>query len=79
MTRSMLTSIPVYSFMVLDPPLSIIKEIDKRRRVFLWRGTENMSGGHCLAWLSVCRPIRYGGLGLHNLYVLGRALRLCWL
>ncbi|KAF8658110.1 hypothetical protein HU200_059576 [Digitaria exilis] len=42
--------------------------IDKRRRAFLWRGTEMVSGGHCLlAWPKCCRPIHLGGLGLPNL------------
>lgn len=58
LVKSVLIAISIYSFMSLDPPLSIIKEIDKRRRVFLWKGTENVAGEHCLvAWSSVCRPI----------------------
>lgn len=58
LVRAVLTSIPVYSFMAFDPPLAVIKEIDKRRRAFLWKGTENVSGGYCLvAWSTVCRPL----------------------
>ena len=65
--------------MGLDPLLSVIKEIDKRRRVFLWKGSQNVAGGHCLvAWSSVCRSFHLGGLGLPNLVILGRVLRMRW-
>lgn len=82
LVKYVLSAMPIYSFMALDPPLSIIKEIDKRWRAFLWKGSENVAGGNCLvAWLSVCRPLHFGGLGLHNLFVLGQALciRCQWL
>ena len=33
------------------------------------------------AWLSLCRPVEYGGLGITNLSLFGLALRVrwCWL
>lgn len=66
--------------MALDPPLSVIKEIDKQCRAFIWKGSHNVVGRHCLAsWSSVCRPRHLGGLGLPNLVVLGHALRIRWL
>jgi len=37
-------------------------------------------GGHCLIlWEKVQRHIEYGGLGIHNLELLGCALRILWL
>lgn len=57
-----------------------ISSRDKGRHAFLWKGTDSVAGGHCLVnWQSACRPTFYGGLGLHNLRVLSRALRIRWL
>ena len=54
LVQAVLSAIPVYSFMALDPPLSVIREIDKMRRAFLWKGTQYVVGGHCLvAWSSM--------------------------
>ena len=56
-----------------------IKKIDKIRRSFLWKGDEDAKGGHCLVnWKAVCTPKKYGGLGVKNLCMYGRALRLRW-
>lgn len=56
------------------------KEIDKIRRSFLWKGSEEANGGHCLVnWKKVRRPKKHGGLGVLDLAMFGRALRLRWL
>jgi hypothetical protein len=35
----------------------VIKAIDKKRRVFLWKGTDAVQEGRCLvAWSQVCAP-----------------------
>lgn len=39
-----------------------------------------MTGGHCLVgWQRVCRPRELGGLGIHNLEMLGWSLHMRWL
>ncbi|XP_066373644.1 uncharacterized protein [Miscanthus floridulus] len=56
-----------------------IDQMDKRRRAFLWAGTECTSGGKCkVAWPTVCRPTCFGGLGILDLRFFGFALRLRW-
>ena len=47
---------------------------------FLWKGQEKANGGNGLvSWEKVQQPIRYGGLSIHNLEVLGWSLRIRWL
>jgi hypothetical protein len=47
-----------------------IKNIDKFRRSFFWRGKppNQISGGHCLVnWATCLRPRKWGGLGFKDL------------
>ena len=63
----------------LSPRVWAIKEIDRRRRAFIWAGADTVSGGKCkVAWPAVCMPKDLGGLGLPDLSTLGVALRLRW-
>ena len=58
----------------------LIDGFEKRIRAFFWKGTDVVSGGHCLvAWEQVCKPFEYGGLGVLNLKLLGYAFRARWL
>lgn len=38
LTRAVLTAVPIHLLLVLDVPKWVLKEIDKIRRKFLWRG-----------------------------------------
>ncbi|KAL2247967.1 UNVERIFIED_CONTAM: Transposon TX1 uncharacterized protein [Sesamum indicum] len=51
----------------------IIKEVEKRFRRFLWKGT-SMMGYAKVAWKDVCKPIGEGGLGIKDIDALNRAL-----
>lgn len=80
LTKSVLIAMPIYHLMALNPLAWVLKQIDKCRRAFLWKGSESVSGGSCMVvWSSVCRPLECGGLGIHNLSVLRCALRIWWL
>jgi hypothetical protein len=47
---------------------------------FLVEGRKDVNGGSCLvAWEKVMRPIDLGGLGVHNLEIMGWALQMRWL
>ncbi|KAK4384012.1 hypothetical protein Sango_3100800 [Sesamum angolense] len=54
-------------------PKGIIKEMIKRLRTFLWKGTSS-SGYPKVAWEVVCRPIEEGGQGIKDIFALNRAL-----
>jgi hypothetical protein len=72
LVKVVLTAVPIYLLIALDLPKWFIKAIDKKRRGFLWKGHQQANGGNCLvAWEKVQRPLQYGGLGIHNLELLG--------
>jgi hypothetical protein len=80
MVKVMLTAAPIYHLIALDLPKWVLKAIDKKWHGFLWKGHQQANGGNCLvAWEKVQRPLEYGGLGIHNLELLGWALRIRWL
>ena len=75
-----MTDMIIYLAMAVELPPGALKAIDKIRKGFLWRGSKDARGGHCLvAWGRVCRPLELGGLGISSLKDLGWALRLRWL
>jgi hypothetical protein len=80
LVKAVLTAIPIYHLLVLQCPKWVIKAIDKIRRGFLWKGRKDIKGGHCVVgWTRVCRPLNVGGLGIHDLEILGWALNVRWL
>jgi hypothetical protein len=80
LVRSVLTAIPIYHLIAIQCPKWVVKAIDKTRSGFLWKGKKDVKGGHCVVgWNRVCKPLSLGGLGIHNLKILGWALNLRWL
>jgi hypothetical protein len=45
LVQSVLSSQPVYFLSALNAPAEVIEEIDKRRKRFLWTGTNQIAGG----------------------------------
>uniref|UniRef100_I1QL40 Reverse transcriptase domain-containing protein n=1 Tax=Oryza glaberrima TaxID=4538 RepID=I1QL40_ORYGL len=77
--KSMLMALPVHYMSVLQLPRWAIKDIERKCRGFLWKGQEEVSGGHCLvSWRKVCSPVEKGGFGVKDMNFFGRALRLKW-
>jgi hypothetical protein len=77
--QSVMTAKLIYTAMAIDLHNWDIKEINKLRKGFLWKGMKEANGGHCLlAWPRVTRPKDMGGLGLHDLKSLCWALRVRW-
>ncbi|KAK4384222.1 hypothetical protein Sango_3080700 [Sesamum angolense] len=67
--KSVLISFEVYWAMAFILPKGIIKEMIKRLRTFLWKGT-SAYGYPKVAWEAVCRPTEEGGLGIKDILAL---------
>ncbi|WVZ49550.1 LOW QUALITY PROTEIN: hypothetical protein U9M48_000897 [Paspalum notatum var. saurae] len=69
LVKSTLSTIPVHVSIACGLSAWAIHAIDKLRRAFLWSGSDAMPSGKAkVAWLSVCRPVIYGGLGVRWLW-----------
>jgi mannosylglycoprotein endo-beta-mannosidase len=80
LTKSVLSSQPVYFLTAVRPNKKILEDLDKLRRCFLWAGDKQLTGGKCkVNWTRSCLPKENGGLGIPNLDKFARALRLRWL
>ncbi|GKA52480.1 RNA-directed DNA polymerase, eukaryota, reverse transcriptase zinc-binding domain protein [Tanacetum coccineum] len=69
-----LESIHVYWASVFLIPITIIKDINKMLKWFLWNQGESANGKAKVAWKSICKPKDQGGLGLKNLQIWNQAL-----
>jgi hypothetical protein len=80
LVKSVLGAIPIHQILVLAPPKSTLKQMEKIERGFLWEGRAAANGGNChVNWRPVCHPISLGGLGVQDLERTGLALRQRWL
>ncbi|KAL2231023.1 UNVERIFIED_CONTAM: Transposon TX1 uncharacterized protein [Sesamum indicum] len=71
--KSILSALSIYWASAFILPKAIIKEVEKRLRRFLWKGT-SMTGYAKVAWKDVCKPVREGGQGIKDIDALNRAL-----
>ncbi|KAK4384096.1 Retrovirus-related Pol polyprotein from type-1 retrotransposable element R2 [Sesamum angolense] len=71
--KSVLLALGVYWAMAFLLPKGVIKEIVKRLRNFLWKGT-SASGYPKVARDLACRPLEEGGQGIRDVLALNRAL-----
>ncbi|KAM0846839.1 hypothetical protein ACQ4PT_055368 [Festuca glaucescens] len=81
LVMSVLSALPIFAMTPLKIPPKFFKVFDKLHRNFLWNIQDDEAvGGKCkVSWVQVCMPLSCGGLGLPNLTIFGRALRLQWL
>lgn len=80
LVKSVLTSQAVYFLTAFKAPRTTLKDIDAKRKQFLWAGTERITGAKCkVNWTRVARSKKNGGLGIQHLGKFARALHLRWL
>ncbi len=73
--NSVLSGIPAFFCSVFLLPAWAAKAVDKIRRGFFWKGEKSTNGLHCLVkWEQVCRPKRFGGIGIRNIRSTNAAL-----
>lgn len=73
----MLSALPTFYLCSISLPDSIIKQIDKFRKHYLWRGGDlNSKKPSKAAWEIVCKPKNEGGLGVLDLKKQNEALML---
>ena len=79
LVKSVLSSQAIYFITPLIIHPSILNNVNKLDRAFLWAGTDKTIGAKCkVNWDTVCRPFEYE-LGILNSEKIARALRLRWL
>nr|KAJ0221413.1 hypothetical protein LSAT_V11C200101220 [Lactuca sativa] len=71
---SVLFSFPVYWASSMLIPMSVIKEIEKMMKNFLWNHDESKKGRAKVAWSAICKPVANGGLGLRSLRMWNKAI-----
>ena len=64
---SVLANLSVYYLSLLRCPISLINQIEKLQRDFLWHGRNEEEKFHLFDWSSVRRPKEEGGLGIRPL------------
>ena len=74
LTKITLSSIPTHISIACCLSDWAIKQIDRRRRAFIWVGADTV-GWALVAWSRVYRPTDLGGLGIVDLRFFGFALR----
>lgn len=64
LVQSVTSSIPTYTMQTLKIPKKICSNIDKLNRNFLWGQKEDKNRIHLVKWKKVCKPKKFGGLGI---------------
>lgn len=63
--NSSLLSVPMYIMTHADVPSSVLADIERLCRSFLWGHGHNRKGLHYVSWEVLCLPGKCGGLGFH--------------
>jgi hypothetical protein len=78
--KSVIQSMLVYSLTIYSWPVSLIKDLEKKFRNFIWSGDLNARKLVTVSWHKICHPFKEGGLGLRSISDMNEAanLKLAW-
>ncbi|XVF14883.1 hypothetical protein REPUB_Repub09cG0099300 [Reevesia pubescens] len=74
LVQSVSSTIATYTMQSSKLPCSVINEIDKMNRSFLWGGTNEQRKIHLVKWDVVCREKKKGRLGIRKTNFMNSAL-----
>ena len=72
--QSSLTGIPYFMMSFYDLPVGVEKRMNFFRARLLWQESNDKKKYHLARWGEVCKPKDMGGLGIHNLAFMNKAL-----
>jgi hypothetical protein len=80
LVKSVVQSMLMYTISIYSWPTSLLREIEKWIKKFIWSGDVNKRKLITVAWKKVCYNYEEGGLGTKSLVCLNEAynLKLCW-
>jgi hypothetical protein len=80
LVRSVVQSMLVYSISIYAWPISLLRDLERWIKNFIWSGDINQRKLVTVAWKKVCKPLAQGGLSIRSLVTLNEAsnLKLCW-
>ena len=80
LVKSIVQSMLIHCISIYDLPVSLIKDVEKCFRNFIWSGDIEKRKLVTVAWKNVCKKFDEGGLGIRSLSTLNASsnLKLCW-
>jgi ribonuclease HI len=78
--KSVIQSMLTYSISLYSWPVSLLKDLERCIRNFIWSGDIEKRKLVTISWKKICRPLAQGGLNIRSLIHLNKAsnLKLCW-
>jgi len=75
-----LESVPAHTMQCFQIPLSMAREVDRICRNFFWKKADCNNGLSMVSWDKICRPKKFGGLGLRKMEAVNSAFlsKLTW-
>src|ERR1044072_7166299 len=79
LAKAVIAAIPTYTMQVFYLPRSVLEEINKIMRSFIWAGSGGKKGWHLVGWKKIIMTKEEGGLGVRdmegaNTALLGKAV-----
>lgn len=80
MLKTIVSTMPIFPMACFKLPGTVIKNMQKKMRKFLWNGNQEQDKIPLMAWDKVCKPKGGGGVGLHDWKLINEAMgaKLVW-